>query len=76
LLYPKARIRTAVLSLGFIQLIYIPAFFMIGLWFLLQLLYAVIGVYTGVAYWAHIGGFVTGLILIRPLAVRDRQNSF
>jgi len=76
LLYPKARIRTAIFSLGFIQLVYIPAFFMIGFWFVLQILYAWIGVSTGVAYWAHIGGFVTGLVLIRPLAVRDRYVDF
>jgi len=70
-LYPRARIRTAIISLGFIQLVYLPAFLTIGFWFVLQMLYAWTGVFTGVAYWAHIGGFITGLILIRLLANRD-----
>ena len=70
-LYPRARIRTAIISLGFIQLVYLPAFLTIGFWFVLQMLYAWAGVFTGVAYWAHIGGFITGLILIRLLANRD-----
>lgn len=72
LLYPTARVRTAVLSFGFIQLVYFPAIILIGFWFLLQLGYAFIGIHTGVAYWAHVGGFLAGLVLIRLFTTRKR----
>lgn len=63
-MFPKAKVRTVVLSwylLG--QVIRIPAYYYLGFWFLLQLLYGSIGELAGgVAYWAHIGGFVMGLL--------------
>ena len=65
ILFPWARILTLVLGF-FIWLIEIPAYYYLGFWFLLQLLYGTIslGGYIGpVAYWAHIGGFIFGLLI-------------
>ena len=63
LLYPGSRILTLV----FIFLIPIPAFFILGYWFLLQFLEGVgsLGASAsgGVAWWAHIGGFLLGMLL-------------
>ena len=66
LLHPKAKVLV-LLPLGFLsQLIRIPAFIVLGLWFLLQFVHSAMtpGAGGGVAYWAHIGGFVAGAILI------------
>ena len=71
LLYPRARIRTLVL-LYFITVANVPAVFFIGFWFLLQLLYAWLDMSGGVAYWAHIGGFVAGMVL--ALIARRRRK--
>jgi len=64
ILYPRARILTLVL-IGWIYIAPIPAFFFLGFWFVYQLLYSMLtlGVEaaTGIAYWAHIGGFVAGI---------------
>ena len=78
-LYPRARVITAVLIIFFFTLVELPALLVLGLWFLLQVLYgaAELNVGTGgegggVAYFAHIGGFVFGLLLIKLFA--DRPN--
>jgi len=68
LLYPRARVLTAVPIFIFIRLMYLPAWLFIGIWFLFQILSAPYG--GGVAYFAHIGGFVVGLILAKPLEIR------
>ncbi|MFQ6075794.1 MAG: rhomboid family intramembrane serine protease [Candidatus Bathyarchaeia archaeon] len=60
LFFPRARVVSIVPSYFFIRLARIPAVVFIGFWFLLQLLLS--GSPTGVAYWAHIGGFVAGFI--------------
>jgi len=64
ILYPRARILTLVL-IGWIYIAPIPAVFFLGFWFVYQLLYSMLtlGVEaaTGIAYWAHIGGFVAGI---------------
>jgi len=70
LLFPRARIRTVVFAFYFANFIRVPAFALIGFWFILQLLYSIAGVATGVAYWAHIGGFIAGLLLIAIFARR------
>jgi len=62
ILYPRARILTLVFY-GWAFITAIPAIFFLGFWFLMQWLFAVFEVGGGVAYWAHIGGFVAGLIL-------------
>lgn len=60
ILYPSARILTLVF-LGWIWIVPIPAVIFLGLWFAFQFLYGALAVAGGVAYWAHIGGFVAGL---------------
>ena len=72
LLFPRARI----FSLFFITVIVAPAWLMIGLWFLLQLLSGVGSVSgdTGVAYMAHVGGFVAGMLLLLVFRPRRRET--
>jgi membrane associated rhomboid family serine protease len=74
LLYPNARIRTLVFGFIIIRFIRLPAYALIGFWFLLQFLYGVTSVTTGVAYWAHIGGFIAGLLFISIFASRRRRR--
>jgi membrane associated rhomboid family serine protease len=66
-LYPRAHVLV-LLPLGFFsQIIRLPAMLVLGFWFVLQFLQgglAAPGGEGGVAYWAHIGGFVAGLVLI------------
>jgi len=66
LLYPRAQVLTLVPLGFFIRLMYIPAGLVLTLWFLLQLFYSGMsqGQGGGVAWWAHIGGFVAGLALV------------
>jgi rhomboid family protein len=75
LLYPRARVITAVILIFFITLLDLPALLVLGGWFLLQLLDAAVNNPlggSGVAYFAHIGGFIFGLLLIKLFA--DRVN--
>ncbi len=69
-LFPRSRILTAVIIVFFIRLIYLPARFFILAWFALQILSAVFGGAPGVAFFAHIGGFVTGFLLVRVIGRR------
>lgn len=71
ILFPRARIRTLVVVIIFIQIIHLPAWFLITVWIITQILSA----YTelagaqaaGVAWFAHIGGFVAGILLLITL---------
>lgn len=68
LLYPRARVTTLVFLLVFITVVQLPAVFVLLFWFLFQLFYGLSdpGSSTGgVAYFAHIGGFIAGLLAIR-----------
>jgi hypothetical protein len=70
LLYPRARILTFIPVFILFYLVEIPAYFFIGFWFLMQFLQgaaqqAMVGVAEGgVAWWAHVGGFITGVCLL------------
>ena len=66
LLYPKARVLTLVVLLIFITFIRIPAGLLIGFWFLSQIINAYFNDPNspGVAWYAHVGGFLMGLLLI------------
>lgn len=61
-LYPRARIITLVFY-GWAFLTAIPAIFFLGFWFVMQWLLGIFEPYGGVAYWAHIGGFLAGMFL-------------
>ena len=70
-LYPGSRIRTWIFP---IFLVRIPAWIWLGLWFLYQLIEASFGLFNasanggGVAFFAHVGGFIFGLLTARLLA--------
>jgi len=72
LLYPYGRVLTAVFFFYFIRLIYLPAIAVLGLWFLLQFVdAALVRGQAGVAYFAHIGGFIAGALLLFIFKKRD-----
>jgi len=70
LLYPYARILTLVFFGFFTRIVAIPAFFFLGFWFIVQMmsgtfsLTAGFGQTGGVAFWAHVGGFLTGVFWV------------
>jgi membrane associated rhomboid family serine protease len=68
LLYPRVRVF-AILPLGFFfTTIAVPAWVMLGYWFLIQFVSGLVSFGSdkgGVAFWAHIGGFVAGVVLIK-----------
>ncbi len=76
-LFPLAKVRTIILPLFFLPFS-LPAFILIGVWFILQFvsgvgdLNATAAASGGVAYWAHVGGFIAGMILIIPFWIRAR----
>ncbi len=73
LLYPRARVHT-LLTLGFLfYSVWLRAVWVIGFWFALQLVTAALTPASdpGVAWWAHVGGFVAGLALTPLLKSRD-----
>ncbi len=71
-MFPRARVLTLIPIFIFIQLAELPAYVLLGFWFVLQFFNGVLslGYQTagmgGVAWWAHIGGFVCGLLLVLP----------
>jgi membrane associated rhomboid family serine protease len=69
-LFPRARVLTLVFVIVFVQLVHVPAGFFIGFWFVLQILSVVFGGSPGVAFFAHIGGFVAGWLLVRVVGRR------
>jgi len=72
-LFPRARILSLVPFGFFSRLVAVPAIFFLPFWFILQLfsgLGSLRGEGAGVAFWAHVGGFVAGVILVRLFARR------
>ena len=71
LLFPRAKVVTLVPLFVFVTFIEVPAIIFLGLWFFLQFLNGYLrldpsGNGGGVAWWAHVGGFVTGIVLLFP----------
>ncbi len=83
LLFPRARVRTVIFFGFYIRFLEIPAMFVLGFWFILQFLSALVstGSGQGIAWYAHIGGFIAGILLIGlfkrsdvPFAGRKRDD--
>jgi len=74
--FPGARVYVLLPLFIFFPVITIPAFFMLGFWFLQQLFNGLIAVaepgFTQVAWWAHIGGFMAGMVLVKLMAKRKK----
>jgi membrane associated rhomboid family serine protease len=76
ILYPRARIVTLFPIFIFFQIIRVPAFVFLGLWFVYQFLASSASGSTsggGVAWSAHIGGFIAGMVLIKLFSGRKQQ---
>ena len=69
LLYPRARVLVLIPLGFFMTTVRIPAFWVLGFWIVLQFIQSApsAGQAGGVAYWAHIGGFLAGVVLIVPI---------
>lgn len=77
LMFPRARIDTVLFLWRFIRIVQLPAIVVLGLWFVLQLLSGLLSfglaATGGIAYFAHIGGFVVGMAL-GPLLRRGERT--
>jgi membrane associated rhomboid family serine protease len=80
LLYPRARVITVIFIVIFFTVVELPALVVLGFWILIQLFLGATDLTTpsggqgGVAYFAHIGGFAFGLLLIRTFANRVQDD--
>jgi hypothetical protein len=76
LLFPRARVVTLLPIFIFFTVVEIPAYIFLGIWFLIQFFSGALALGRtdalsgGVAWWAHIGGFLVGMILIKLMAPR------
>ena len=82
ILYPRARVITLVPFFLFFPVVEIPAVVYLGFWFLSQLLNGAFALAAntfqggGVAWWAHVGGFLAGMLLVRPFAPRRQRHYY
>jgi membrane associated rhomboid family serine protease len=73
LLFPKAPVHMLIFIGFFFTRIVVPAIFMLGYWILLQIIGGLVaGGGGGVAFWAHIGGFISGIILVKLMCNNKR----
>ena len=76
--FPRARVFTLLPLFPFFQVVPLPAFFVLGLWFLLQFVLGlgVLGAAGtgGIAFWAHIGGFASGWLTMWVVLSRRRSR--
>jgi membrane associated rhomboid family serine protease len=79
MLYPRAR----VLTWFFVLVVWVPAWLILGYWFVLQFFGGTVASLTyegrsmgGVAFWAHVGGFVAGVLLIKLFPARARRYPY
>lgn len=82
LLYPFARVIVVIPILFFWDIIKLPALIVLGFWFVTQIFQGTLALAIqtsatgGVAWWAHIGGFVAGLLLINIFKKKNRKPTY
>ena len=74
--FPRARVRTLMFIFIFVTIINVPAVAFIGIWFFLQVLNSLVGPLRGVAWFAHIGGFLFGLAFIKIFEKREKKGRY
>jgi len=72
-LHPTNQVLTLVFLVIFIRVMYLPAVVLLGLWFIIQIFSALNDGGGGVAWYAHIGGFLVGVLLIGIFAASHRR---
>jgi len=77
-LFPRAKVDVLIIFVVFFRIIPLPAWIMLGVWFAIQLVSGAAnsGAQGGVAYWAHAGGFIAGVVLVLPLWLRRGGTAF
>jgi membrane associated rhomboid family serine protease len=70
-LYPRAKVQTLVFFI-FITTVRLPAWIFLGIWFVMQLFEGTFGAAQGVAVWAHVGGFLFGVLIAWITSRRGR----
>lgn len=71
-LFPRAKVLTIVFY-GWVILVPLPAVIFLGFWFLMQWLYVFFALESNVAWWAHIGGFVVGMVLALVFGLKRKK---
>ncbi len=74
--FPRARVLTLVPIFIFLQFIWLPAVLVLGLWFVFQFFSGALSLGAsggGIAWWAHIGGFVFGMVVMKLFGGRPRR---
>ncbi len=77
--FPRARILTLIFLGFFIRIVAVPALFVLGFWFILQLLYAFPSIGStsgGVAWFAHVGGFLAGIVLFKLFSAFSKRRYY
>jgi membrane associated rhomboid family serine protease len=72
-LYPRAKVQTLVFFI-FITTVRLPAWIFLGVWFVMQLFEGTFGGAQGVAVWAHVGGFLFGVLVAWMASRRGRSH--
>jgi membrane associated rhomboid family serine protease len=72
-LYPYARIKTLLIIIVFIKVVELPAILLLTIWFFMQVLYSIS--MDGVAWYAHIGGFIFGLLTVKLFVRKSGRKS-
>jgi membrane associated rhomboid family serine protease len=80
LMYPRARILSLVFLIFFVTIVELPAVYLLGFWFLSQLYFGLAGIANplggeGVAYFAHIGGFLFGALVVWLFVLRRPRRA-
>ena len=78
LLFPRARVDVLFIIVIILKIFPIPAWVVLGLWFIMQISsgFMLAGGDGGVAYWAHAGGFLAGLLMTLPLWLKKGAGGF
>ena len=79
LLFPKARVLALIPFGFFLRITYLPSIIFLGIWFLYQFLFGVTTIGArggGVAYFAHVGGFIVGLLFALPFRGKRKKINY